>query len=177
MKILVLNAIKEWIVKKFGEDKWREIAEKVGLGVEQFNPQDNYFSDDRFATLIPTICSSLSLDDRQFIAEFIEYWVTDFAPRVYRFYIKKSNTAKEFVIGIFKMNNYVCKMFPNTVMTKVDYQEISRNTITAVYPSEKSLVDIIAVLRGSAHFFADKFTIKKINPHSVQIKFEKVEEI
>lgn len=173
MQILILNALKEWILKTFNENMWEEIAKISGIGVEQFRQADSHLTDNRFAKLLANMCSVLVMEEEDLIADFMHYWATDFAPRVYRFYIKKSETAKDFILGIFKVNNYVCKLFPNKILSKVDYQEINENSVTAVYPSEKSLVDIIAVLRGSANFFNDKFTIKKLNPHSVEIRFER----
>ena len=177
MKILLLNALKEWIINKFGQDKWKEIAESSGLGVEQFKEGDKVFSDDRFALLISNIANLLQIDEHEIIDLFVNYWMTDFAPRVYTFYLKKSTTAKEFILGILQMNNLLCKVSPNKHLSKVDYQEIDRHTLTAVYPNEKALVDLVAILRGVNMQFTDRFTIRKINPHSVEIKFEKREEV
>ncbi|NPV02996.1 MAG: hypothetical protein HPY53_16605 [Brevinematales bacterium] len=177
MKILILNALKEWILKAFSEDTWKEIAESSGLGVEQFREGDKVFSDDRFALLLAKMVKLLNLEEAEIIDQFVHYWMTDFAPRIYSYYLKKSATAKEFVLGIFQMNNLLCKLFPNKHLSMVDYQEIDRKTLAAVYPSEKALVDIVAILRGVNAQFTDRFTIRKINPHSVEIKFEKQEEV
>ncbi len=177
MKILILSALKEWIIRMFSPEKWKEVAESTGLGVEQFTQQAHYLSDDRFNMVINNICKILNLDVNQLNNEFVGYWQTDFAPRIYNYLIKKSNTIKDFVLGIFKLNNDICKLFPNKSMTKIDFSETDRNSVTAVYPSEKTLVDIVAVLRGAAMFFPDKFNIRKINPHSVEIVFIKTEPV
>jgi hypothetical protein len=177
MKILILNALKEWILKAFSPEKWKEIAESSGLGVEQFREGDKVFSDDRFALLVANLSHLLDMAETEVVEQFVHYWMTDFAPRIYSYYLKKSATAKEFVLGIFQMNNLLCKLFPNNHLSKVDYQEIDRYTLTAVYPTEKALVDIVAILRGVNQQFTDRFTIRKINPHSVEIMFEKREEV
>jgi hypothetical protein len=177
MKILILSALKEWIIRKFSPDKWKEVAEETGLGEEQFTQQAHYLSDDRFNMVVAKVCKILNLDQNQLNNEFTEYWMTDFAPRIYNYLIKKSSTIKDFVLGIFKLTNDVCKLFPNKNLTKVDFSETDHNSVTAIYPSEKVLVDIVAVLRGAAMFFPDKFNIRKINPHSVEIMFIKTEPV
>ena len=178
MKIILLSALKEWITKEYGAEKWKEIAETTGLGVDQFREQDKYFSDDRFSMLIANIANAMSIDEKEVSDKFVNYWMLDFAGRLYQLFVKRSATAKEFVVSIFQINNDVCKLFPNKLLTKVDYKETDRQCLTAVYPNEKSLVDIVAVLRGiNIKKFPDKFTIRKINQHSIEIKFEKVEEV
>lgn len=175
MKILILNALKEWIIKTFGPEKWKQIAEETGIGVEQFTQQAQFLSDDRFKRVVEKACKVLSIDINQMNNDFANYWMTDFAPRIYNYLIKKSNTIKEFVMGIFKLNNDMCKLFPSRVMSLIDFSETVSGSMTAVYPSEKTLVDIVAVLRGAAMFFPDKFNIRKINAHSVEILFLKTE--
>lgn len=173
MKLLILNALKELINKDYGEEKWVELAENTGLGVDYFTQQARYITEDRFVHVRKKMVQLLGEDEQSINNKFIDYWMTDFAPRVYNFMIKKSENLKGFITGIVKMNNDVCKLFPNQVMSKVDIQETGSNSLTAVYPEEKALVDLIAVLRGASMFFTEKFNMRKINPHSIEIVFEK----
>lgn len=171
-RIIVLNAIKDWINKEYSYENWKEVAEQTGIGVEYFTQQAQYITDDRFSILVQTICSVLKMDEHELSREFVHYWQTDFAPKVYNFMIKKSETIKDFVRGIMGISNDIAHLFPHGSMTKVDFSETPSGSISAVYPTEQALVDIIAVLRGASMFFPQKFQIRKINAHSVEIFFE-----
>lgn len=173
MKLLILNALKELIMKDYGPDAWTELAENTGLGVDYFTQQARYITEDRFANVRNHMVRILNEDEHVINKKFINYWMTDFAPRVYNFMIKKSENLRDFIFGIVKMNNDVCKLFPNAVMSKVDLKQTGANSLTAVYPTENALVDLIAVLRGASMFFTERFNIRKINPHSIEIIFEK----
>ena len=111
--------------------------------------------------------------------KFVNYWMLDFAGKTVSAFCEAFGLPLRNLSSVsFRINNDVCKLFPNKLLTKVDYKETDRQCLTAVYPNEKSLVDIVAVLRGiNIKKFPDKFTIRKINQHSIEIKFEKVEEV
>jgi len=177
MKLIILKAIKNWIITTFGTVKWDKIARETGLNADEFREQDTYFSNDRFTMLVAQIAGFTDMKIPQINEEFVHYWMTDFAPKVYHFIIQRSSNAKAFILSVFKLNNDICTQFPNNMINIIDYQEIDATTISAVYPKEQNLVDIISVLRGSAHFFSDKFNITKLNSKSVSINFEKSEMI
>jgi len=173
MKLLIISAIKDWIVSKFGTEMWTAVAEKLGLGNQTFNAQDIHMTDARFNSFVETILTLASLDMREFKSLFLGYWMTDFAPRVYQSYLKKITTTKEFLVSIIKLNNELCRLLPNDSLAKVELQSLSDSSLTLIYASEKSLVDVVALLRGASTYFNDTYQLKKINAHSVELKFEK----
>ncbi len=173
MKILILNAIKEWILQKYNFDVWKEIAIKSELNVEKFQHAESFYTDERFTRMVGNMAEILRQNRMEMVNEFIQFWMIDFAPKVYQYYLKKFDTAKDVILGILHLNSDLCRLMPNNYLASVDFQEISTSTISVIYPSEKSLVDIIAILRGLNQYFKTKFTINKINPHSIQIIFEK----
>ncbi len=175
MNIIILKAVKNWIISRHGTVKWDKIARESGMDADEFREVDSHISGDRFQKFLDNISGFTKLSVPEINEEFIHYWMMDFAPKVYHFSIQRSANARQFILGIFKLNNEVCKLFPNKLITKIDVQEIDDQTISVIYPKEQSLVDIISVLRGSAHFFTDKFNITKINNNSVSINFEKTE--
>lgn len=173
MKVLILNAIKEWLLQKYSFEVWKEIAVKSELNIEKFQHAESFYTDERFTRMVGYMADTLRQNRLQMVNDFIQFWMVDFAPKVYQYYLKKFSNAKDVILGILRLNNDLCRLMPNDYMSAVDFQEISTSTISVIYPSEKSLVDIIAVLRGLNQYFDTKFTINKINPHSIQIIFEK----
>lgn len=175
MKLIILNAIKEWLLQKAknGAALWPEIAQEAGFGAERFITQDNYAPRERMEKLIASIMAKLNMDPVTFRAQFLEFWLTSFAPRVYPSLAKQVQSARECLIQIIRLQNELCNLFPsNPLVGKVDMNDINENTLTVIYASEKTLIDIIAVLRGVSSLYNESFTVKKINPHSAEIKFE-----
>lgn len=172
MKVLILTALKEWIIKNYGPEKWDDIGEGTGLGAEEFTKQAHYINQDRFGMARKYILNALMTDELTLNKELADYWMTDFAPRIYNHLIKRSETMKDFIMGTMQMNNDFCTFFPNAKMAKIDFSQTGSKSISAIYPSENTLVDLIGVLRASSTFFPQKFNIRKINPHSIEIIFE-----
>ncbi len=176
MRIIILTAIKEWIINKinFGTKMWQEIAEATGFGVNRFNNQDSYASIERFQGLFKQICIKLGMHNDDFVNQFLQYWLTDFAPRLYQSLTQQTKTARDFILNFNRLNNELINFFPRTkLLSKVDLKEPNSNTLIASYANEKSLVDIIGILRGVSGFFSDGYTIKKLSPTSIEISFQK----
>lgn len=176
MKVIILTALKEWIFHKikFGQNLWQQIAEEAGFGIDRFTGQDSLSSVARLQGLLQVISKkiALSIDDIQ--KQFLEYWLTDFAPRLYQSLIRQADSTKDFMLNITKVNNEVCNLFPkNNIITRVDLSEIQENVFSVFYGSEKSLVDIVSVLRGASSIFNDSFSVKKINPRNIEIWFNR----
>jgi hypothetical protein len=176
MKTFILTAIKEWIINKFrfGQQIWTEIADEIGIGQEYFHSQDKLIGPERLSRMLSLICNKLSLSNEDMEQQFLEYWMTDFAPRLYQSYTRTAANTKNFMINITRINNELFSIFPNNPhVGRVVLIEKTLNTLQAVYANEKSLIDIIAVIRVVSVVFEENFSIKKINALSSEITFEK----
>lgn len=174
MKILILNALKDWIISKFGAGHWKKIAEASGVGVDNFHQQDAYMSDTRFSGLIQAVLMECHMAEEELKESFIrDYWQTTFAPKVLMSYTRKIESTKVFLTNIIKLNNELYRLIPNTYLFKIELQEMSETSITLIYPNEKALIDVVALLRGASSIFHDTYTVKKINAHSTEIKFDR----
>jgi hypothetical protein len=174
MRVIFLTAIKEWLIKKYysGKNIWKEIAEEMGLGIEVFNNQDNHISYQRLKNLLERVAKKIKKSEFDASSAFFDYWLIDFAPRLYQSLAKSTSSVKDFLLNYVKMNNDLCQFIPNNSnLTKIEIKEIDRQTITAFYRNEKCLVDIIGILRGVSSYFNEPYNVKKLNPYSVEIHF------
>ncbi len=174
MRVIYLTAIKEWITNKYndGLKLWKEIAEELGIGVDSFNNQDNYISFQRLKLLLNISAKKIKKSEFDLSVEFLQYWLTDFAPRLFQSLARSAGSVKEFLFNYVKLNNELCQFIPNnSYIFKIDLKENDKQTLTAVYGNEKSLVDIIGLLRGIGAYYKEQYTIKKINPFSIEIHF------
>lgn len=177
MKIVILTAIKEWVLSKFksGPNVWPEIAAELGIDAQQFHNRDNFSSPERMEKMFNLICEKMLLSRDELKNRFLEFWMTDYAPRLYLQLTKKAKTAKEFIQTITLVNNELVSTFPeNQFVSQVAINEVDENTIRAIYANEKSLIDIISILRGVSPHFNNSFSIKKISSHAIDIVFEKL---
>ncbi len=171
MKILFLKALKAWILSRFGEEAWKNVANAAGVGVQEFNNQDYHMTSDRLQRFLSIVHEILDISEIDFKNGFVTYWLTDFSPLFYQTLMQKCTSSKELLITIIKTNNTLCEVLPNSFISRIDIRETSSHSLSLVYPNEKALVDIIAVLRSAAKVYNDSFTIRKINQNSSEIKF------
>jgi hypothetical protein len=175
MKVIILSAIKEWIINKikFGQQFWVEIAAENGFDPDKFKNIDHYSSPERLQKLITAVSAKLDLSMEEINHEFIQFWVTDFAPRLYQSMTKQSNNSREFLINITAVNNEICNIFPNNKhISRMDINQMDDDSLMLMYSSEKILVDIIGILRVVSNHYNENYFMKKINPHSVELRFE-----
>ncbi|MFN3659818.1 MAG: heme NO-binding domain-containing protein [Brevinematales bacterium] len=171
MKILLLKALKSWILSKYGETAWKNVATAAGVGVQEFNNQDYHMTSDRLKRFLGIIHEILDISEADFKNGFVTYWLTDFSPLLYQTYLQKCHTSKELLVNIINTNNMLCEVLPNSLISRIDVRETSTNTLSLVYAHEKALVDIIAILRSAAKVYNDGFSVRKINQNSTEIRF------
>jgi hypothetical protein len=176
MKIIFLTAIKEWIINKnrFGFNHWKDIAEEMGMGVDKFSNQDNFSSVERITRMYKIISGKLNIKEADFKQQFLEFWMTDFAPRLYQSYAKQTKNAKDLIKNIIAVNNEFYNILPdNAYVQKINLSETDDNALVINFTTEKSLIDIIGILRSVSSYYNETFNIKKLDPHKIEIKFEK----
>lgn len=171
MKILLLKALKNWILLRFKEEAWKNVATAAGIGIQDFNNQDYHISNDRLQRFFTIMHEILDISDIEFKNGFVTYWLTDFSPLLYQTYLQKCTNSKDLLINIIKTNNTLCEVLPNSLISRIDVRETSDRSLSLVYPNEKALIDIIAILRNSAKVYNDQFSIRKINSNSSEIRF------
>ncbi len=174
MRVIYLTAIKEWLKSKYnaGLEIWKEVAQEMGLGVDNFNNQDNFISFQRLKTLMDMLAKKINKSEFDISTDFLQYWLTDFAPRLFQSLTKSAGSIKDFLFNYAKLNNDICQFIPNnSYIFKIDFREIDKKTLKAIYLNEKSLVDIIGLLRTISSFYKEHYKIKKINQFSIEISF------
>ncbi|MCX7882763.1 MAG: heme NO-binding domain-containing protein [Brevinematales bacterium] len=171
MKILLLKALKSWILSRYGETAWKNVATAAGIGVQEFNNQDYHINTDRLQRFLAIIHEILDISEIDFKNGFVTYWLTDFSPLLYQTYLQKCHNSKELLLHIINTNNMLCEVLPNALISRIDVRETSAHSLSLVYAHEKALVDIIAILRSAAKVYNDQFSVRKINQNSTEIRF------
>ena len=86
MKGVIVICIKELIVNKFGKDKWNAVLKMSGIEQEPVIIPTSDVDDSLCLKVIDSICKVLNLSLQQVADAFGEYWVCEFAPKIYKAY-------------------------------------------------------------------------------------------
>ena len=173
MKMEIVDCLSEMVKKNFGEDKWREIYEGVGLNhnrTKYINGMDIF--DKKVFEIIHKTCEVLEINMAQAADAFGDYWINVYAVRYYKRYYEKYKTAKEFLLNMDKVHVDVTKIVENAHPPRFKTKIISENKIQVKYISKrKMIVFYIGLVKGIAKYFHEKINIQQLSEEDVIIEF------
>ncbi len=163
----VIIAIKEWILKNYGLESWKEIEDLLGLDSSKYREWD----ESSYRALRRQLLSQINVSDDFFNSEFTNFWLTEFIPKLINTITHKCSNTKNLLLSIITINNEICKIVRNSLLNQIDYSVNSDDSITVYYTTEKALVDIVGILRGAKVYLQDDYEIRKLGPQSARITF------
>ncbi|MCX7821617.1 MAG: heme NO-binding domain-containing protein [Brevinematales bacterium] len=163
----VIIAIKEWILKNYGLECWKEIEDFLGLDTSKYREWD----ETSYRALRRQLLSQIKETDDFFNSEFTNFWLTEFIPKLINNITNRCSNTKNLLLSIITINNEICKIVRNSLLNQIDFSVNSDDSITIYYTNEKALVDIVGILRGAKIFLQDDYEIKKLGPQSSKIIF------
>ena len=173
MKGVILKCIAELVESKFGRDKWEAILEQTGL------PKDTTFligdtvDDGKTMKAVESLCNVLDLNLQQVGDAFGEYWMCEFAPRLYKGHYKGINSAKEFILKMDDVHTQTTKTIADAKPPEFTYKWKDDNTLIMGYKSHRGLIDImVGLIRGVGKYYKDDLEVTKISDKEVEIKFK-----
>lgn len=172
MKGVICKCINELIVKNFGQDKWEKILEKTGFPKDQVFLMDENVDDKKFMELVQNICDVLGITPQQVADAFGEYWVCEFAPRLFKVYYEGVNSAKEFILKMDEVHRQATANMLDARPPRFTYEWKDEKTLLMGYQSHRGLIDVmIGLLKGIRKYFKEDFKITKLSDKEVEIKF------
>ena len=175
MKIQIIACLTEMVKEKFGEDKWQEILQLSGM-----DTNDKYLQfvngldilDSKVMEIIRHTCAVLRITLEQAADAFGEYWVTSYAPRVYKSYYGKYSTAREFIMSMDLIHEQVTTNIENAHPPRFDIEELDEKRISVHYKSTRKMIDFyIGLAKGVGKYFNTPLNVKKISDEYVEITF------
>ena len=174
MKAVVFTCLKELVENKFGEDKWAQIAQEVGLDPgARFLPVADV-DDAIVLKAIGATCSVLGITQQQAADAFGEYWVCEYAPKLYGSYYLGVKTAKEFLLRLDGIHVATTRAIPNAHPPRFTYEEVNDNTLIMRYQSKRGLMPIfMGLVRGVAKYFGETADVSMVGADRVKIVFRR----
>lgn len=172
MKGVIAICLAELVKTKFGEEKWNTILQESGIPVSQVFLHGSDIDDAVIMKVLGNTCKVLGINLEQAADAFGDYWVNEFAPKIYGVYYNKYQTAKEFIIGLEDIHRNMTKSMTNAHPPRFEFKEVDDKTIIVTYKSHRNLIQIyIGLAKGISKYFNTPIAIKKLSESQVELTF------
>ena len=173
MKGVIAACLGELVVKKFGKEKWTECLVGAGLpGNTSFMPHMDV-PDEDVLKVVNSTCKVLNMTLSQAADAFGDFWVNEYAPKIYGVYYLKPRSAKEFLLNMDEVHEKVTKTIPKAHPPRFDYEWKDEKTLVMTYKSRRRLVDfLVGLIKGVGRRFKENLRVTKLGPQKVQVVFQ-----
>ena len=172
MKGTIVSCLKEMVVEKFGKAAWEASLEKSGLPKNMVFLATEDVDDAAALTVVGNLCKELGVTLEQAADAFGEYWMTVYAPKIYKDYFRNCPTAKDFLLKMNDVHATVTKTIKNARPPKFEYNSKSPNVLSMTYKSDRNLVPFFqGLVKGVAKYYNQSVTTRMSSPNTMEITF------
>jgi len=172
MKGVIVNCLAELVVNKFGRDKWEASLEKAGLDPQLRVLSIQDVDDAAVLKVVESVCDVVGITSAQAADAFGDYWVNEFAPRIYQPYYTGMKTAKDFLLNMDRVHEAATRSIANARPPRFTYEWKDGRTLIMTYHSHRGLVDfLVGLVRGVGRHFNERLTVTRLGADKVQVVF------
>ncbi len=174
MKGVIPACLGELVSSKFGKDKWEDCLEKAGFPRNASFLPTKDIPDADVLKVVDAACKVLKISLLQAADAFGDYWVNQYAPKIYKIYYMKPKSAKEFILNMDEVHDKVTKTVPNArpPTPRFDYEWKNDKTLLITYKSKRGLVDfLVGLIKGVGKRFNENLRVTKMGANKVQVVF------
>ncbi len=171
MKGVIPDCLAKLVKDKFGNDKWEKSLEIAGLPVKTTFLVTQDVPDADVLKVVDAVCKVLNITLQQAADAFGDYWVNEYAPKIYKAYYT-GKSAKEFILNMDKVHSNVTKNIPNAQPPRFDYSWTDDKTLIMTYKSKRGLIEfLIGLIKGVGKYYKEDLAVTKISNDKVRIVF------
>lgn len=172
MKGVIIKCLKDLVNEKFGSDKWTKIMEMSELDPYLAIKALDDIEDATALKMVGLTCKVLDITLPQAADAFGDYWVNEFAPKLYSVYYEGVESAKEFILKMDELHIKVTHHFDNARPPRFDYAWKNDTTLIVTYKSHRGLIDFFAGLtKGVGKYYKEDIKVTKLSEEQVEIIF------
>lgn len=173
MKGVIFLCLSSLVKEKFGEDKWEQIMTQSGLNPKMHVLSTQDIDDTTVLNVVGNLCKVLNITLPQAADAFGDYWVNEYAPKIYASFMRRATNAKEMLLAMDNVHETVTKSVPNARPPRFDYIWENDNTLVMVYKSHRGLIDfLVGLVKGVGRYYNENLQVMKIADDRVKIYFE-----
>lgn len=172
MKGVIINCLEKLVKSKFGTEKWEAVLEGASIERNATFLVQTDVPEETALSILDSLCKTLNLSSTQAADAFGDYWVNDYAPKIYRAFYREADDARSFLLRMDDIHAQTTKSIPNAQPPRFSYEWEDNCTLVIGYKSHRGLVDILmGLIRGVGRYFSENLEVRKINDSTVRVKF------
>jgi len=172
MKGTILKSIKDLVVSTAGNEVWNEIIKTSGFEPNYLIRSTADIDDSIILNVIKNIEHKLNLTHDQLAELFGDYWVNEFAPRIYGAYYLGMKSAKDMLLKMDTIHERVTRDMENSKPPRFAYKWKDDKTLIIDYKSQRNLIDLfIGLIKGVGKHFNEVLKINKLSDQQVEVVF------
>ena len=172
MKGVIVNCLEAMVRERHGIDAWERVLERAGL------PRDELFLATRDvddATVIGLFDATREIagaSAEEAADAFGDYWVNEFAPRVYPMYFDHISSAREMLLAMDRVHVQTTEIVRGSRPPRFEYRWIDDRTLEIRYRSGRGLIHLAAGLaRGVGRRFDERLDVTVIGDDEMRVVF------
>ena len=171
MKGSILEAIGELVEKKLGKRAWEEILEEAGVGrFQRFLPTKSY-PDEVFYQILEGIKKKTRLSLEEIADLFGEYWMIEYAPKVYKIFFHEVKDIKSFLKKLDWVHEVMTRTTREGSPPRFEVWEEGEDLYIR-YKSQRNLKEIfLGLLRGVGKYYQVEMSIHEVEPNLFRVYF------
>jgi hypothetical protein len=174
MKGVITSCIAELVEKKFGNEVLTRVLTAADLPKSVRASMGADIDDAKVIAMIGAVCKETNLSQTQVFDAFSEYWVSEFAPRMYGVYYRESTNARDFLSNMGKVHEKITASMPNARPPKFDYSWPDTNTMLMGYQSDRGLIDLLVSLaKAVGTYYNTPLQVTKVSSTQIKVTFPK----
>jgi hypothetical protein len=172
MKGTILKCLQEMVESRFGKDEWREVLTDAGFKGPQLFSLSADIDDGKAVAMFGSAARVLEVDAQRVMDEFGDYWVNDYAPRVYQTIYGRYKSAREFLLAMDDVHVMVTQAVKDSRPPRFEFETQGEKTLLVTYKSKRNLIDLyIGLVRGVGRRFDTELDIVKLSARQVKVTF------
>jgi hypothetical protein len=172
VKGTILKCLQEMVESRHGKDEWRDMLVDAGFKGPQLFSLSADIDDGKAVALFASAARVLEVGLQSVMDEFGDYWVNDYAPRVYQTIYGRYRNAREFLMAMDDVHVMVTQSIENSRPPRFEFESKNEKTLLVTYKSKRNLIDLyIGLARGVGRRFGTDLDIVKLSARQVKITF------
>jgi hypothetical protein len=172
MKGVIAMCLAELVESKFGKAQLETVFEKSGIDkFTRFLPSQD-IPDDKIMNVVKNAGEILKLSMPQLADAFGDYWVNNFAPKIYKTYYNQANNAKDFITKMDSVHMSVTQNITNSHPPRFEYSWRDEKTVEIAYKSQrKMIVFLIGLIKGVGKRFNERLSVVQLSDDKLLVTF------
>ncbi len=172
MKGTILKCLQEMVESRFGKEEWQSILGGAGFKSAQLFSLSADIDEGKALALFASTAKVLEISAEKAADAFGDYWVNEYASRVYQTIYARHKSAREFLLAMDGVHVMVTESVANARPPRFDFEWQGEKTLLVTYKSKRGLIDLyIGLARGVGKRFDTPLEIQKLNARQVTITF------